>query len=164
MGAEQSKGSTGESDYPIEHEHTCDEINKRSIGKFIIKCCGHEGIVDEQDNRLRPLLQGAITHLDKEKEHVWKNAELTFYDKYANCFIMKAGEGQNKFLVHLDGKDEIEVICTEREPSRVGKFFSESWLNPYKWVPRSQDPALPPNDNKSSASSKSATNKEGTNV
>ncbi|XP_077980580.1 uncharacterized protein LOC144435820 [Glandiceps talaboti] len=120
-GSKPPQDGAAADEYPVEKEGEYDEINKRTIGKFIIKCCGNEGLGDEEDNRLRRLLQGAISHLEKEKPDVWKNAELTVYDKYANCYTMKAGMGQYKFLVHLDGRDEIEVICTDK-PSMSQKL------------------------------------------
>ncbi|XP_070580500.1 uncharacterized protein [Ptychodera flava] len=133
------EGATAQADseqYPVKARYECNEINKRSVAKFMVKYCGNEGVEDEEDNRLRKLLQGAITHLEKteEKNEIWNNAEITIYDKYADCYILKAGQGEFKYLVHLDGRDEVEVICTEK-PSwikkKVSGFFS--MFNPSNW-------------------------------
>ncbi|XP_053401536.1 uncharacterized protein LOC128557668 [Mercenaria mercenaria] len=101
-----------------EYKIQCDEINKRSIGKAIVKFCGNEGTVNDKNKEmLRRLLQATISHIEEEPLNTWKNAEVKIYDDNFDMYSIKAGKGQNMFMVSLDENDEPKVIRTK--PSRV---------------------------------------------
>ena len=68
---------------------------------------------------MRRLLQSTIEYLEKEKDKVWVDAEVTVFDDYGNTVIMVSGRGKFKFIVNKNGKNEVEVINTERP----GIFF-----------------------------------------
>ena len=76
---------------------------------------------------MRRLLQSTIEYLEKEKEKVWVNAEVTVYDDYGNTIIMVSGRGKFKFIVSKNGRDKVEVISTERPGvfSGLRSFFHE---------------------------------------
>ena len=105
-------------------------INKRSIGKLIVKFCGNEGQKDDETLvvTLRRILQSVITKLDTESEETWSNAEIVIYDQKGNDFCIRAGKAENKFVVQLDGKDEIDIRCTQREQ----KGFVESCKSQFR--------------------------------
>ena len=90
-------------------------ISKIHIGKVIVKTCGNEGSEDSEGKaNMRRLLQSTIEYLEKEKEKVWVNAEVTVYDDYGNTIIMVSGSGRCKFIVSKNGRNEVEFINTER--------------------------------------------------
>ena len=102
--------------------HFCQEtvspaITKRTIGKLIVKYCGNEGQVDDPTLcvSLRQILQATITKLDDEPPEIWENAEIVIYDQRGNDFCIRSGHAENKFVVQLDAKDEISIICTDRK-------------------------------------------------
>lgn len=92
-------------------------ISKRTIGKLIVKYCGNEGQKDDETLKvtLRTLLQRTITKLDTETEETWRNAEIVIYDQMGNDFCIRSGKAENKFVVQLDGEDQIDITCTDRE-------------------------------------------------
>lgn len=92
-------------------------ITKRTIGKLIVKYCGNEGQADDPALcvTLRQILQATITKLDTEPKEVWENAEIVIYDQPGNDFCIRSGSFENKFVVQLDAKDEISIICTDRK-------------------------------------------------
>eukprot|EP00058_Branchiostoma_floridae_P021271 XP_002606761.1 hypothetical protein BRAFLDRAFT_82403 [Branchiostoma floridae] len=53
---------------------------------------------------------------------VWRNAELVIYDMYGNDYTVRAGKAENKFVVHLDGQDEIRLTCTDRSSKGFFKW------------------------------------------
>ena len=82
-----------------------------------MKHCGNEGQGDDPTLAvsLRRILQATITKLDTESEETWKNAEIVIYDQQGKDFCIRSGEAKNKFVVQLDGKDEIVITCTQRK-------------------------------------------------
>ncbi|XP_060572858.1 uncharacterized protein LOC132730828 [Ruditapes philippinarum] len=97
-----------------DHKIECEEINGRSIGKAIIKYCGHEGTENDRNTRyLRRLLQAVISHIEKEHPDTWKNAEIRIYDYNFEIYSIKAGHGKHMFMVSLDENDEPKVIKTK---------------------------------------------------
>lgn len=93
----------------------CDEINKRSIGRAIIKFCGNEGTVNDNNKAaLRRLLQAVISHLEEEKIHTWKNADVKIYDDEFDVYSIRAGNGRVVFLASLDGMGNPKVVKTSR--------------------------------------------------
>lgn len=77
-------------------------INKRVLGKAIIKYIGNEGSeVDERKQELRRSLQAAIDYIQThEVEGIWENATMTVYDSACNKFEFISGKGKNTFLVN----------------------------------------------------------------
>ncbi|XP_078594915.1 uncharacterized protein LOC144872513 [Branchiostoma floridae x Branchiostoma japonicum] len=107
--------STPEKTIVHNNEVEVQEINKVVLGKLIVKHVGNEGTEDnERQAVLRQMLQRVITELEREKPEVWRNAELVIYDMYGNDYTVRAGKAENKFVVHLDGQDEIRLTCTDR--------------------------------------------------
>ncbi|XP_060575379.1 uncharacterized protein LOC132732871 [Ruditapes philippinarum] len=101
-----------------EYNIICEEINKRSIGKAIIKFCGNEGTENDRNTEvLRRLLQAIISHVEEEHSDTWKNAEIRIYDENFDIYSIKAGQGKKMFMVSLDENDEPKVIKTK--PSKV---------------------------------------------
>ncbi|CAB3991015.1 Hypothetical predicted protein [Paramuricea clavata] len=115
--------STREIPYSV--QETVPAITKRTIGKLIVKYCGNEGRVDDPDLyvTLRQMLQATITKLDAESPETWKNAEIVIYDQRGNDFCIRSGDAENKFVVQLDEKDEINIMCTDRKKQSI-----------YRWV------------------------------
>ncbi|XP_035677892.1 uncharacterized protein LOC118416766 isoform X2 [Branchiostoma floridae] len=107
--------STPEKTIVHNNEVEVQEINKVVLGKLIVKHVGNEGTEDnERQAVLRQMLQRVITELEREKPEVWRNAELVIYDMYGNDYTVRAEKAENKFVVHLDGQDEIRLTCTDR--------------------------------------------------
>ncbi|XP_028414848.1 uncharacterized protein LOC114537930 [Dendronephthya gigantea] len=98
-------------------QETVEIISKRTIGKLIVKHCGNEGQSDDPTLvvSLRRILQATITKLDTESEETWRNAEIVIYDQEGNDFCIRSGDFENKFVVQLDEKDEINITCTNRK-------------------------------------------------
>ena len=98
-------------------KETVPAITKRTIGKLIVKYCGNEGQADDPSLyvTLREMLQATITKLDTESPETWQNAEIVIYDQRGNDFCIRSGEAENKFVVQLDEKDEINIMCTDRK-------------------------------------------------
>lgn len=93
-----------------------DQINKRSLGRIIIKYCGYEGnVVHERQTSLRKLLQATIDYLHREDPSVWENAELNIYDNDGHALTVVSGEGDNSFVVQYAGKtEEVEIVNIKR--------------------------------------------------
>lgn len=87
-----------------------------TLGKFIIKHCGNEGnMQDEQKTSLRKLLHEIVSFLKCENSNVWKNAEINIYDNDKNAFQIISGYGENIFVVQYTGKsDHIDIVNIER--------------------------------------------------
>lgn len=79
-----------------DEEMEVEEINKRNLGKMIVRYVGHEG-VDEKPG-LRRLLQACIDLLQTEAEGYWKNASITIYDEDDNMYIIASGTRKHQFI------------------------------------------------------------------
>uniref|UniRef100_A0A8W8NP47 Uncharacterized protein n=1 Tax=Magallana gigas TaxID=29159 RepID=A0A8W8NP47_MAGGI len=79
-----------------DEEMDVEEINKRNLGKMIVRYVGHEG-VDEKPG-LRRLLQACIDLLQTEAEGYWKNASITIYDEDDNMYIIASGTRKHQFI------------------------------------------------------------------
>lgn len=91
-----------------------DEINKRSIGKAIIKFCGNEGTQNDKNKAtLRRLMQATISYTEKENSDVWKNAEVKMYDDNCDVYSILAGDGKTKFIASFDGLGTPRVIKSQ---------------------------------------------------
>ncbi|KAL5011043.1 hypothetical protein ScPMuIL_013348 [Solemya velum] len=116
----------------VDKEIQVSVINRREIAKIILKECGNEGVEDDKEHaNTRRLLQHALDYLPKEKDSVWKNAEISIFDIGGNIFSIRSGDCRNKFMVHNNGKDELEVINTQREPfyAKPYNWFMERWTS-----------------------------------
>lgn len=86
------------------------EFNKRELGRIILKQCGNEGSIDnEEKGSMRRLLQEAIDYLPKEKPGVWKNATVTIYDIKGNSLEITSGHGGNQFFINHNMKGETSI-------------------------------------------------------
>ncbi|XP_062569567.1 uncharacterized protein LOC134231575, partial [Saccostrea cucullata] len=84
-----------------------DEINKRNLGKMIIRYVGHEGT--EAKPGLRKILQTCIDFLQTEAAGVWKNASFTIYDEDDNMYSIASGNKKYRFICGIeDGKPYIK--------------------------------------------------------
>ncbi|XP_033727322.1 uncharacterized protein LOC117316696 [Pecten maximus] len=89
---------------------TIKEFNKRELGRLILKQCGNEGTVDnEEKGSMRRLLQEAIDYLPKEKVGVWKNATVTIYDIKGNSLEITSGRGRHQFFINHNIKGETTI-------------------------------------------------------
>ena len=87
------------------------EINKRTLGKFIIKLCGNEGAENTTSQKyLRRLLQGCIDSIEKHPGVDWTNAVLEIYGDDGTPYQITAGEAKHRFYVLIDDKGEINII------------------------------------------------------
>lgn len=75
------------------------EINKRSLGKMIIRYVGHEGL--EEKAGLRCLLQACINFLQTKADEVWKNASITIFDEDLNKYEIASGAKTHQFLCRM---------------------------------------------------------------
>nr|XP_022286859.1 uncharacterized protein LOC111099730 isoform X2 [Crassostrea virginica] len=91
-----------------------DIINKRNLGKMIVRFIGHEGV--EEKHGLRQLLQACIDYLQHETEEVWRSALITIYDKEDNVYKIASGDRHNKFICRMK----------KGEPFIRSKFGSDS--------------------------------------
>lgn len=82
---------------------TVDEINKRNLGKMIVRYVGHEGM--EEKLGLRSLLQYCIDFLQTHSPKVWKNASITIYDEDDNMYKIASGKMKHQFICQMtDGE------------------------------------------------------------
>lgn len=88
-----------------------ESINKRTIAKEMVRFCGHEGTENTPiQAEMKKLFQGCITRFEKEKAHVWRNAELTISATDGREHVIAAGKCKYKFVALLDEHDEVEII------------------------------------------------------
>lgn len=108
----------------------CDEINKRSLGKAIVKFCGNEGTENDQNKAvLRRLLQAAISHVELEATHKWRNAEVKIYDDNFDVYSLRAGQyGHRVFMVSMDENDEPKVVKAKQKRVNAGARSHNSCL------------------------------------
>ena len=76
-----------------------DVINKRHLGKMIVRHIGHEGV--EEKPNLRRLLHACIDYLQNENEHFWKNASITIYDEADNMYKIASGTRKHQFICRM---------------------------------------------------------------
>lgn len=112
-----------------------EEINKRNLGKMIIRHVGHEG-VDEKPG-LRRLFQACIDFLQREAEGFWKNASITIYDEDTNMYKIASGTRKHQFICRMKtGEPDItekksvsehkkpKPTKTSNDPSQTGCSIS----------------------------------------
>lgn len=76
-----------------------EEINKRNLGKMIVRCIGNEG--NDEKPGLRRLLQACIDFLQTEAEGFWKNASITIYDEDDNMYKIASGTRKHQFICRM---------------------------------------------------------------
>lgn len=82
---------------------TVDEINKRNLGKMIVRYVGHEGM--EEKLGLRSLLQYCIDFLQTHSPKFWKDASITIYDEDDNMYKIASGKMKHQFICQMtDGE------------------------------------------------------------
>lgn len=80
-----------------------EEINKRNLGKMIVRYIGHEGV--DTNPGLRRLLHACIDFLRTETEWFWKNASITIYDEDDNMYRIISGTNKHQFICRMkDGE------------------------------------------------------------
>ena len=96
-------------------------INKRVIGKVMIKYCGHEGTSnDKRTASLRKLLQAVIDCLQNSHKHTnWRNAEVTVYDLDDNSFKIISGQGKHQFVVSDGDNGEPKIVNTSNKVTKT---------------------------------------------
>lgn len=93
----------------------CDEINKRSLGRAIIKFCGNEGAYNDDNKKaLRRLVQAVISYVESENPDIWRDAEIKIYDDNFDIYSIRAGDGSHLFLATFDGSGNPQVVKTKR--------------------------------------------------
>lgn len=109
-------------------------INKRVIGKIIIKNIGNEGAdVDDRTAGLRKLFQALIDYVqNNDFPRIWENATVTVYDSDDNHFKIKSGKGKNTFMVTArEGVPRIKYIVNNRE-KQLNENILQTFLNGIK--------------------------------
>ena len=92
-------------------QETVTEINKRTLGKCIIKWCGNEGADNTSSQQyLRRLLQGSIDSIEKYPKVNWSNAVLEIYGEDGTPYKIISGKGKQKFYALIDDKEEINIV------------------------------------------------------
>ncbi|XP_061196743.1 uncharacterized protein LOC133205017 [Saccostrea echinata] len=94
-----------------------EEINKRNLGKMIIRHVGHEGVDEKPD--LRRLFQACIDYLQTESERFWRNASITIYDEEDNMYKIASGTKKHQFICRM--KDGEPFIRDKRAASDYKK-------------------------------------------
>ena len=96
-------------------------INKRVIGRVMIKYCGNEGTSnDKRATSLRKLLQRVIDCLQSTQKHTnWCNAEVTVYDLDDNSFRIISGQGKHLFVVSEGDNGEAEIVNTSNKVTKT---------------------------------------------
>lgn len=109
-----------------------EEINKRNLGKMIVRYVGHEGVEEKQG--LRRLLQACIDFLQKEAAGIWKNASITIYDEDDNMYTIASGTRKHQFICYMqNGKpfiNEIKQVSEHKKPKPNHKPSTETPHNP----------------------------------
>lgn len=104
-----------------------DVINKRNLGKLIVRHVGHEGVKEKPN--LRRLLQACIDFLQNENENFWKNASITIYDEADNMYKIVSGTRKHQFICRMkNGEPSIS--------EKTGQEFKR-----HKTTPRAQAPS-----------------------
>ncbi|XP_053389964.1 uncharacterized protein LOC128552913 isoform X2 [Mercenaria mercenaria] len=100
----------------------CNQINKRVLGQYIVYLCGNEGTKDDSNNAgLRRLLQKAISVTADEQTSTLQNAEFKFYDDACQRYIIRSGDGENKFTFTFNEK--LEPDFTVQRKSMLLKYW-----------------------------------------
>lgn len=109
-----------------------EEINKRNLGKMIVRYIGHEG-VDEKPG-LRRLLQACIDFLQTEAGGFWKNASITIYDEDDNMYKIASGTRKHQFICRMKNGEpfikEKKSVSEHKKPKPNHKTSTETTHDP----------------------------------
>lgn len=109
-----------------------EEINKRNLGKMIVRYIGHEG-VDEKPG-LRRLLQACIDFLQTEAAGFWKNASITIYDEDDNMYKIASGTRKHQFICRMKNGEpfikEKKSVSEHKKPKPNHKTSTETTHQP----------------------------------
>lgn len=97
---------------------TVDDINKRNLGKMIVRYVGHEGM--EEKLSLRSLLQYCIDFLQTHSPKFWKDASITIYDEDDNMYKIASGNMKHQFICQMtDGEPCISDKNTSTRHTKI---------------------------------------------
>ena len=82
-------------------------INKRNLGKMIIRLIGHEGVEDKEC--LRHLLHSCIDFVQKNDGLLWENASITIYDEDDNMYEIASGDRRHKFICRMKNGEPVII-------------------------------------------------------
>ncbi|KAH3775803.1 hypothetical protein DPMN_177209 [Dreissena polymorpha] len=105
-----------------QNTYKCSEINKRLVGKVILRFCGNEASTNKQD--LRRLLQALISYIPEANKRIWNSAEITIFDDDLNQYTIVSGNGDNKFIISFDEKGHPQVLKEKRYNTFLGYVMS----------------------------------------
>lgn len=107
-------------------------INKRVLGRLIIKYIGNEGAdVDDRKAGLRKLFQATIDYIQTHMvTHIWENATVTVYDLTDNAFKISSGNGINHFLVTENKGKPTVTYTVNNQPKELNTSDEQS---NWKW-------------------------------
>lgn len=101
------------------------EINKRNLGKMMIRFVGNEGVKEKPC--LRRLFQACINFLqtDLKGEGFWTNASITIYDEDINMYKIASGTRKHQFICRIKNGKPIIFEKKSRQCKRnLFKFLS----------------------------------------
>lgn len=117
-----------------DEEMDVEEINKRNLGKMIIRYIGHEGVNEKRG--LRRLLQACIDYLQTEAEGVWKNASITIYDDDDDAYTIASGTRKHQFICSMQNGEprinEIKPVSEHKKPKINHKPSPETIHDPFQ--------------------------------
>lgn len=108
-------------------------INKRTLGKMIVKHIGHEGV--EENKNLRRLLQTCIDYLQKEKDSFWENASITIYDEDDNMYKIASGKRKHQFICRLINGEPVireKGVAGSKKPKTTDSGSSHQYYDGWR--------------------------------
>lgn len=109
-----------------------EEINKRNLGKMIVRCIGNEG--NDEKPGLRRLFQTCIDFLQIEAEGNWKNASITIYDEDDNMYKIASGTRKHQFICRMKNGEpfikEKASVSEHKKPKPNYKPSTDSTHDP----------------------------------
>lgn len=109
-----------------------EEINKRNLGKMIVRYIGHEGV--DKKPGLRRLLQACIDFLQTEAGGFWKNASITIYDEDDNMYKIASGTRKHQFICRMKNGEpfikEKKSVSEHKKPKPNHKTSTETTHDP----------------------------------
>ncbi|XP_052689501.1 uncharacterized protein LOC128167685 [Crassostrea angulata] len=113
-------------------EMDVEEINKRHLGKMIIRYIGHEGVAEKPG--LRRLLQACIDFLQTQPGDFWKNASITIYDEDDKLYKIASGTRKHQFICRMKNGEpfikEKKSISEHKEAKPNHKPSTETTHDP----------------------------------
>lgn len=90
-------------------------INKRNLGKMIIRLIGHEGVHGKES--LRRLLHVCIDFVQKNDGGLWENASIRIYDEDDHMYEIASGDRRHQFICRMNNGEPIIIdknMCLRR--------------------------------------------------